>query len=121
VEAMTEFDEELHPQPSNSPESLAIAGDDRAETNASIGYAATEVSRKVLVLPRTGRLFDKEIRSITSIPHRHGDVRTGARAAAAATKTLTNVVPQEAPVSCELTKGVLHGYLDNELGCGARS
>src|SRR5438094_8902352 len=29
VELMTEFDEELHPQPSTSPEALAIAGDNR--------------------------------------------------------------------------------------------
>jgi len=83
VEAMTEFDEELHRSP-RTARSWQLAGDDRERLNASIGYAATEVSRSAGVRELEGCSY-KEIASITSIPIGTGDVRTGARAAAAAT------------------------------------
>src|SRR5438876_3969645 len=55
VELMTEFDEELHPQPSTSPEALAIAGDNRERLTRALETLPPRF-REVLVL-RTRRLF----------------------------------------------------------------
>jgi RNA polymerase sigma-70 factor (ECF subfamily) len=95
VEAMTEFDEELHPQPSTSPESLAIAGDDRERLTRALDTLPPRF-REVLVLRELEGCSYKEIASITSIPI--GTVMSAlARARQRLQRTLTNVVPQEAP------------------------
>ena len=49
VELMTQFDEELHPQPSVSPETLAIAGDNRERLGRALETLPPRF-REVLVL-----------------------------------------------------------------------
>jgi RNA polymerase sigma-70 factor (ECF subfamily) len=95
VEAMTEFDEELHPQPANNPESLAIAGDDRERLTRALDTLPPRF-REVLVLRELEGCSYKEIATITSIPI--GTVMSAlARARQRLQKSLTNVLPQEAP------------------------
>ena len=67
VELMTEFDEELHPQPSASPEALAIAGDNRDRLNRALETLPPRF-REVLVLRELEGCSYKEIAVITSIP-----------------------------------------------------
>jgi RNA polymerase sigma factor (sigma-70 family) len=67
VELMTEFDEELHPQPGNNPESLAIAGDDRERLGRALDTLPPRF-REVLVLRELEGCSYKEISTITAIP-----------------------------------------------------
>src|ERR1700675_3830703 len=67
VELMTEFDEELHPQPSTSPEALAIAGDNRERLTRALETLPPRF-REVLVLRELEGFSYKEIASITAIP-----------------------------------------------------
>src|SRR5437868_14029600 len=67
VEHMTEFDEELHPQPSLSPESLAIAGDNRERLSRALETLPPRF-REVLVLRELEGCSYKEIAAITAIP-----------------------------------------------------
>jgi RNA polymerase sigma-70 factor (ECF subfamily) len=67
VELMSEFDEELHQQPSVSPESLAIAGDNRERLIRALETLPPRF-REVLVLREFEGCSYKEIASITSIP-----------------------------------------------------
>src|SRR6266581_4590322 len=67
VELMTEFDEELHPQPSTSPEALAIAGDNRERLIRALETLPPRF-REVLVLRELEGCSYKEIASITAIP-----------------------------------------------------
>jgi RNA polymerase sigma-70 factor (ECF subfamily) len=67
VELMTEFDEELHPQPSASPESLAIAGDNRERLTRALETLPPRF-REVLVLRELEGCSYKEIATITAIP-----------------------------------------------------
>jgi RNA polymerase sigma-70 factor (ECF subfamily) len=64
---MTEFDEELHPQPSASPEALAIASDNRDRLNHALETLPPRF-REVLVLRELEGCSYKEIAAITSIP-----------------------------------------------------
>src|SRR5438309_1143554 len=67
VELMTEFDEELHPQPSTSPEALAIAGDNRERLTRALETLPPRF-REVLVLRELAGWSYKEIAAITAIP-----------------------------------------------------
>src|SRR5260370_5413846 len=67
VELMTEFDEELHPQPSASPEALAIAGDNRERLTRALETLPPRF-REVLVLLELDGCSYKEIAAITAIP-----------------------------------------------------
>ena len=49
VELMTEFDEELHPQPSVSPEALAIAGDNRERLGRALDVELQHVAMVLMV------------------------------------------------------------------------
>jgi RNA polymerase sigma-70 factor (ECF subfamily) len=95
VELMTEFDEELHPQPSSNPESLAIAGDNRERLTRALEGLPPRF-REVLVLRELEGCSYKEIAAITSIPI--GTVMSAlARARQRLQRTLTSPVQQEAP------------------------
>src|SRR5204862_1330575 len=61
------FDEELHPQPSVSPESLAIAGDNRERLGRALETLPPRF-REVLVLRELEGCSYKEIATITAIP-----------------------------------------------------
>src|SRR5262250_308632 len=67
VELMTEFDEELHLQQSASPESLAIAGDNRERLGRALETLPPRF-REVLVLRELEGCSYKEIAAITAIP-----------------------------------------------------
>jgi RNA polymerase sigma factor (sigma-70 family) len=67
MELTTEFDEELYPQPGVTPESLAIAGDNRERLTRAL-EALPPRSREVLVLRELEGCSYKEIAAITSMP-----------------------------------------------------
>jgi RNA polymerase sigma-70 factor (ECF subfamily) len=67
MELATEFDEELYPQSGATPESLAIAGDDRDRLTRAL-EALPPRSREVLVLRELEGCSYKEIAAITSMP-----------------------------------------------------
>jgi RNA polymerase sigma factor (sigma-70 family) len=64
---MVEFDEELHPQPVATPESIAIAEEGRARLNRALETVPPRF-REVLVLRELEGCSYKEIATITSIP-----------------------------------------------------
>jgi RNA polymerase sigma-70 factor (ECF subfamily) len=91
---MTEFDEELHPQPSVSPEALAIAGANRERLTRALETLPPRF-REVLVLRELEGCSYKEIASITAIPI--GTVMSAlARARQRLQRALTHASPQEA-------------------------
>jgi RNA polymerase sigma-70 factor (ECF subfamily) len=63
----TEFEEDLHPQVEETPEALAIAGDDRDRLMRAI-EALPARFREVLVLRELEGCSYKEIATITSLP-----------------------------------------------------
>jgi len=67
MELTTEFDEELYPQPGVTPESLAIAGDNRERLTRAL-EALPPRFREVLVLRELEGCSYKEIAAITSMP-----------------------------------------------------
>jgi RNA polymerase sigma-70 factor, ECF subfamily len=67
MELSTEFDEELYPQPGVTPESLAIAGDNRERLTRALEGLPPR-SREVLVLRELEGCSYKEIAAITSMP-----------------------------------------------------
>ena len=67
MELATEFDEEFHSQPGASPESLAIAGDNRERLTRAIEDLPPRF-REVLVLRELEGCSYKEIAAITSMP-----------------------------------------------------
>src|SRR6267378_2145939 len=67
VDLTTEFDEELHPQPSVSPETLAIAGDNRERLTRALEELPVRF-REVLILRELEGCSYKEIAAITSVP-----------------------------------------------------
>ena len=67
VDLTTEFDEELHPQPSVSPEALAIAGDNRERLTRALESLPVRF-REVLILRELEELSYKEIAEITRTP-----------------------------------------------------
>ena len=67
VDLSTEFDEELHPQPSVSPETLAIAGDNRERLTRALEELPARF-REVLILRELEGCSYKEIAAITSAP-----------------------------------------------------
>jgi RNA polymerase sigma factor (sigma-70 family) len=91
MELTTEFDEELYPQPGVTPESLAIAGDNR-ERLARALESLPPRSREVLVLRELEGCSYKEIAAITSMPI--GTVMSGlARARQRLERVLTQANP----------------------------
>ncbi len=94
VELMSEFDEELHQQPSVSPETLAIAGDNRERLTRALETLPPRF-REVLVLREFEGCSYKEIASITAIPI--GTVMSAlARARQRLQRALMHSSPQEA-------------------------
>jgi RNA polymerase sigma-70 factor (ECF subfamily) len=67
MELTTEFDEQLYPQPGMTPESLAIAGDDRERLTRALEDLPPRF-REVLVLRELEGCSYKEIAAITSMP-----------------------------------------------------
>jgi RNA polymerase sigma-70 factor (ECF subfamily) len=67
LDLSTEFDEELHPQPSVSPEALAIAGDNRERLTRALEELPARF-REVLILRELEGCSYKEIAAITSAP-----------------------------------------------------
>jgi RNA polymerase sigma-70 factor (ECF subfamily) len=91
---MTEFDEEMHPQPSVSPEALAIAGDNRDRLTRALESLPPRF-REVLVLREMEGCSYKEIAAITAIPI--GTVMSAlARGRQRLQRALTHSSPQEA-------------------------
>ena len=64
---MVEFDEELHPQPVATPESIAIAEEGRERLTRALETVPPRF-REVLVLRELEGCSYKEIAAITSIP-----------------------------------------------------
>jgi RNA polymerase sigma-70 factor (ECF subfamily) len=64
---MVEFDEELHPQPVATPESIAIADEDRERLSRALESLPPRF-REILVLRELEGCSYKEIAAITSIP-----------------------------------------------------
>ena len=94
VELMDEFDEELHQQPSATPEALAIAGDNRERLARALETLPPRF-REVLVLRELEGCSYKEIAVITSVPI--GTVMSAlARARQRLQRALTQPAPQEA-------------------------
>jgi RNA polymerase sigma-70 factor (ECF subfamily) len=93
VELMTEFDEELHPQSSASPEALAIAVDNRERLTQALETLPPRF-REVLVLRELEGCSYKEIAAITAIPI--GTVMSAlARARQRLRRALTTSAPLE--------------------------
>src|SRR5207302_6029862 len=91
---MVEFDEELHPQPVATPESIAIADEGRERLSRALETLPPRF-REVLVLRELEGCSDKEIASITAIPI--GTVMSAlARARQRLHRALTQSSPQEA-------------------------
>ena len=67
LELMTEFDEELHMQPSANPETLAAREDEREHLKRALESLPTRV-REVLVLRELEECSYKKIAEITGIP-----------------------------------------------------
>jgi RNA polymerase sigma-70 factor (ECF subfamily) len=67
VDLTTEFDEELHQQPSVTPEALAIAGDNRERLTHALEELPVRF-REVLILRELEGCSYKEIAAITSVP-----------------------------------------------------
>jgi RNA polymerase sigma-70 factor, ECF subfamily len=94
LEMKTEFDEELHVQPSPTPESLAIARDDRERLTRALDTLPPRFC-EVLVLRELEGCSYKEIATITSIPI--GTVMSAlSRARQRLQQALTQRAPQEA-------------------------
>jgi RNA polymerase sigma-70 factor (ECF subfamily) len=66
-ELMVEFDEELHPQPVATPESITIAAESRERLSRALETLPPRF-REVLVLRELEGCSYKEIAAITSIP-----------------------------------------------------
>jgi RNA polymerase sigma-70 factor (ECF subfamily) len=90
VNSSTEFDEELHPQPSVSPETLAIAGDNRERLTRALEELPVRF-REVLILRELEGCSYKEIATITSVP-----IGTVMSALARARQRLQGVLTQPA-------------------------
>jgi RNA polymerase sigma-70 factor (ECF subfamily) len=94
VKDMTEFNEEVHGLPSPSPETLAIAGNDRERLSKALNSLPPRY-REVIVLRELEGCSYKEIASITSIPI--GTVMsTLSRARRQLQLALGNAAPKEA-------------------------
>jgi RNA polymerase sigma-70 factor (ECF subfamily) len=91
MELTTEFDEELYPQTGATPESLAIAGDNRERLTRALEDLPARF-REVLILRELEGCSYKEIAGITSMPI--GTVMsTLARARQRLQRTLTQAEP----------------------------
>jgi len=66
-ELMVEFDEELHPRPIATPESIAIADEDRERLSRALESLPPRV-REILVLRELEGCSYKEIAAVMSIP-----------------------------------------------------
>ena len=95
VELMTEFDEDLHQQSSATPETLAIAGDNRERLARALETLPVRF-REVIILRELEGCSYKEIAAITSVPI--GTVMSAlARARQRLQRALTQPAQQEAP------------------------
>jgi RNA polymerase sigma-70 factor (ECF subfamily) len=95
VELMTEFDEDLHQQSSATPETLAIAGDNRERLARALETLPVRF-REVIILRELEGCSYKEIAAITSVPI--GTVMSSlARARQRLQSALTQPAQQEAP------------------------
>jgi RNA polymerase sigma-70 factor (ECF subfamily) len=92
VELMTEFNEELYPQSGATPESLAIAGDNRERLTRALA-ALPPRFRDVLVRRELEGCSYKEIAVITSVP-----IGTVMSALARARQRLQRALAQTEPV-----------------------
>jgi RNA polymerase sigma-70 factor (ECF subfamily) len=90
VDLTTEFNEELHQQPSVSPETLAIAGDNRERLTRALEELPVRF-REVLILRELEGCSYKEIAAITSVP-----IGTVMSALARARQRLQRVLTQPA-------------------------
>jgi len=93
VELMTEFDEELHPQPSASPEALAIAGADASASRAPSKLCPPASAKSSSFANSKAALIRKLLALLH--PHWHCDVRAGPRSSASPAGA-THASPQEA-------------------------
>ena len=91
MELKTEFDEELHLRPGPTPESLAIASDNRERLTRALETLPPRF-REVLVLRELEGCSYKEIATITSIP-----IGTVMSALSRARQRLQQVLTQRAP------------------------
>ena len=95
VELMTEFDEDLHQQSSATPETLAIAGDNRERLARALETLPVRF-REVIILRELEGCSYKEIAAITSVSI--GTVMSSlARARHRLQSALTQPAQQEAP------------------------
>ena len=93
-ELMVEFDEELHPQHVATPESIAIADEDRKRLSRALESMPPRF-REIIVLRELEGCSYKEIAAITSIPI--GTVMSSlSRARRQLHSVLTNPCPKEA-------------------------
>jgi RNA polymerase sigma-70 factor (ECF subfamily) len=99
VDLTTEFDEELHQQPSATPEALAIAGDDRERLTRALEELPVRF-REVLILRELEGCSYKEIAAITSAP-----IGTVMSALARARQRLQRVLTQTAAQQSASTGG----------------
>ena len=95
VDLSTEFNEELHPQPSVSPETLAIAGDNRERLTRALEELPVRF-REVLILRELEGCSYKEIAAITSVP-----IGTVMSALARARRRLQQILTQPAQLKQE--------------------
>ncbi len=89
VDLTVEFDEDLHPQAAVTPETLAIAGDNRERLMRALEELPARF-REVLVLRELEGCSYKEIAAITSVP-----IGTVMSALARARQRLQRVLTQE--------------------------
>src|SRR5271163_5013211 len=95
VELMTEFDEDQHQQSNATPETLAIAGDNRERLARALDTLPVRF-REVIILRELEGCSYKEIAAITSVPI--GTVMSAlARARQRLQRALTQPAQQEAP------------------------
>jgi RNA polymerase sigma-70 factor (ECF subfamily) len=92
MELATEFDEELYPQAGVTPESLAIAGDNRERLTRALEELPARF-REVLILRELEGCSYKEIAAITSMP-----IGTVMSALARARQRLQRTLIQDDPV-----------------------
>jgi RNA polymerase sigma factor (sigma-70 family) len=89
VDLTTEFDEDLYPQAAVTPETLAIAGDNRERLTRALEELPARF-REVLILRELEGCSYKEIAAITSVP-----IGTVMSALARARQRLQRVLTQE--------------------------
>lgn len=98
LELATEFDEELYPQSGATPETLAIAGDNRERLTRALEDLPPR-AREVLILRELEGCSYKEIAAITSVP-----IGTVMSTLARARERLQRVLRQDHPLKNQEAK-----------------